>query len=306
MTKATVKKAGAQRKAAIRLSDPATVERVFKLNRDEPFDSGDYLCIGDLVNDLLSYTDTDTFSREVFMFAFPKAAGRVEKRSGKVAPAGAKAYRELRRVLARLDAGETLVEIEQKERARYEAMQEGRAREELNAPEPKDRTSRDWRLWTLRHIEAGMNGEDEAARVEAWGAFWSFFDDFKNRLLRRREYTAEDASEASELLPDLIINWQRAQPSRGKEKAEVNHETVARALAAVLHAQPEGKAAQAIVNAADRLGAAISQPEIYDLRPVFMLRRLLDAHTTCAYDLDGQDGRKGKRAYDKLVTLAGK
>jgi hypothetical protein len=41
------------------LSDPATVERVFKLQRDEPFTSGDYLCVGDLVSDLMSYTSMD-------------------------------------------------------------------------------------------------------------------------------------------------------------------------------------------------------------------------------------------------------
>lgn len=89
-----------------------------------------------------------------------------------------------------------------------------------------------------------------------------------------------------------------------KDKPQVNHEAVARTLAAVLQAQPEGEAAQAIVRATDKLGAAISQPEIYDLRPVLMLRRLLDAHMSCAYDLDGQDKGKGRRAYARLVTLA--
>jgi hypothetical protein len=36
-----------------------------------------------------------------------------------------------------------------------------------------------------------------------------------------------------------------------------------------------------------------------------MLSDLLDAHAACAYDLDGQDRGKGRRAYRKLVALAG-
>lgn len=200
------------------LSDPATVARVFKLQRDEPFDSGDYLCVGDLVNDLLGFAGAGTDAREVFTFAFPLAARRVERKSGSVAPAAAKAYRELRDVLARLDAGETLEEIERKERERYEAQQDERRAAELAAPEPKDRTSRDWRIWTLRHIEADMASDDEAARVEAWSAFWSFFDGFKNTLLSRRDYTAEDVSTAGSLLPQLIIAWQREQPKEAKRK----------------------------------------------------------------------------------------
>jgi hypothetical protein len=65
------------------------------------------------------------------------------------------------------------------------------------------------------------------------------------------------------------------------QAAEVNHKAVAWAL------------------------AAVAAPEVYDLRAEIMLRDLLDAHTSCAYDLDGQDKGKGQRAYARLVALAG-
>ena len=69
--------------------------RVFKLQRDEPFDPGDYICVGDIINDLLQYANADEFSPEIFPHAFTLAARRVERKSGKVAPAAEKAYREL-------------------------------------------------------------------------------------------------------------------------------------------------------------------------------------------------------------------
>jgi hypothetical protein len=96
----------------------------------------------------------------------------------------------------------------------------------------------------------------------------------------------------------------KAQPG-APGKAEVDHAIVAWALAGVLAAQPENFFSRAIVAAADKLGASIGAHEAYDLRAEFTLRNLLDAHTSCAYDLDGQDRRKGKRAYDSLVALAG-
>jgi hypothetical protein len=93
--------------------------------------------------------------------------------------------------------------------------------------------------------------------------------------------------------------------AKGKDKAEVNHNIIAWALAGVLYTSPEGRDAQAVMEAWNRLGAAIGQPETVDLRAGYMLHATLDAHTSCAYDLDGQDGREGKKAYGRLVSLAG-
>jgi hypothetical protein len=101
----------------------------------------------------------------------------------------------------------------------------------------------------------------------------------------------------------------KVQPRRGRGKAEgkgkVNHALIAWALAGVLAAAPESIDARAIVDAANKLGAAIGEAETYDLRAEIMLRGLLDAGKACAYDLDGQDRAKGRRAYHKLVALAG-
>jgi hypothetical protein len=86
-----------------------------------------------------------------------------------------------------------------------------------------------------------------------------------------------------------------------KGKGEVDHSIIAWALATTL----AGETARSIVGEASELGGATGEPETFDLRPEVMLRRLLDGHTACAYDLDGQDRRKGQRAYDALVRLAG-
>jgi hypothetical protein len=93
--------------------------------------------------------------------------------------------------------------------------------------------------------------------------------------------------------------------AKGKDKAEVNHSIIAWALAGVLAAKHESKAARVILETANRLGAASGEVTTFDLRAEVMLREILDGHTSCAYDLEGQDRRKGKRAYDKLVALAG-
>lgn len=88
-------------------------------------------------------------------------------------------------------------------------------------------------------------------------------------------------------------------------KPEVDHAVIAWALAGVIHAGAVWGFSQAIVTAAGRLGAAIGATETYDLRAALMLRGLLDAHAACAYDLDGQGKGKGRRAYAKLIALAG-
>lgn len=92
-----------------------------------------------------------------------------------------------------------------------------------------------------------------------------------------------------------------------KRKPEVDHALVAWALSGVLWHTPESKDARRIMEAASTLGAATGETE-HDYRPAFMLRALLDAHTAAdAYEHGDSAGdrRKGRRAYDKLVALAG-
>jgi len=185
------------------LSDPATVNRVFKLQRDEPFTSGSYLCVGDIVNDLLTNADADDFSRDIFPLAFTLAARRVERKSGKIAPAAVKAYGELRDLLARLDAGETLEEIEQSERERYEREQDTRRAADLAKPEPKDKTSDAWRIWKLRQIEHAFG--DERMKPEgkaAYTAAHNYFRDLLTGLYCCADFYRTDF--ILRLLPELI------------------------------------------------------------------------------------------------------
>ncbi|HEX8337089.1 MAG TPA: hypothetical protein VF621_10195 [Pyrinomonadaceae bacterium] len=87
-------------------------------------------------------------------------------------------------------------------------------------------------------------------------------------------------------------------------KREVNHSLIAWALSGVLWYAPESRDARRIMEAASALGGATGNTS-HDFRPKFMLHILMDAHTSCAYDLEGQDRGKGRRAYQKLVALAG-
>jgi hypothetical protein len=168
-------KAEGNSKKGARLSDPATVERIFKLQRDEPFDSGDYLCVGDLVNDLLQYADADAFSPE------------------------------LSKVLARLDAGETLEEIERKERERYERAQERQWAAKEAQGEPKDKTSFDWRLWKQRHLKAAFEGDD----AEAFHAAQLELAELLGEMVARLKPGHVGA--AVSILPMLVADRQQAQ-----------------------------------------------------------------------------------------------
>jgi hypothetical protein len=198
MTIKKLQKTTAKGKAAIRLSGAQVVERVFKLQRDEPFDSGDYICVGDLVNDLLQYADADAFSPDIFPRAFTLAARRIERKSGKVAPLAEKAYKELASILARLDAGESLEEIERKERARYEQKQDERRAAELAAPEPKDKSSRDWRVWKLRQVEHAFAERMKPEGKAAYDAAHNYFRELLTSL-----YNDDDFYNVCHILPLL-------------------------------------------------------------------------------------------------------
>jgi hypothetical protein len=120
--------------------------------------------------------------------------------------------RALLDLIRRVDEGADLNELRDKAEAEAE---EKRRRTKLTAPEPKDKTSDEWRYWKIFRMEEALRKGD----VEAWGEFWSYFDGFKDVLLSREGYTAADASAARQMLPDLLIFWQKAQPkSKGKKK----------------------------------------------------------------------------------------
>jgi hypothetical protein len=150
---------------------------------------------------------------DLFPFLFVRAAADWKGSSGP------NHYTRLLDLIRRVDAGEDLDQIAADTERRGDEKRAAMEAAELAKPEPKDKTSDGWRYWQLRHIEAGMASDGEAARVEARGAFWSFFDSFKKTLLSRGDYTVEDVSAARGLLPQLIINWQKTERRPKKRKA---------------------------------------------------------------------------------------
>jgi hypothetical protein len=128
-------------------------------------------------------------------------------------------YRRLLDLIRRVDGGADLNELRDEAKSARAERDRAKTAAILAAPEPRDKTSTDWRIWTLRRIEAAMRGDDVEAAGEAWGEFWGFFDAFKDALLSQDAYTDADVRDASALLPMLIIHWQKAQGA-AKRKAK--------------------------------------------------------------------------------------
>jgi hypothetical protein len=127
--------------------------------------------------------------------------------------------RKLLDLIRRVDEGADLNALYDEKKRRQDEAHAGREAAIIDTPEPKDKTSDEWRIWELRHAEAGMGSEDPAERVEGWGRFWSFFDTYRDTLMGRMDYTPGDVGTAMSLLPTLVISWQREQPKGAKRKA---------------------------------------------------------------------------------------
>lgn len=150
---------------------------------------------------------------DVFTFLFVRTADAYRERP---APNN---YTRLLDLIKRVDEGASLDELHDENERRHAERDARRKAAQRRKPEPKDKLSFDWRLWTLRRIEDGMRSESEAEHVEAWGQFWSFYDGFRDTLLGRRDYTPADVGEAVALLPYIVGAWQREQKARkGKGK----------------------------------------------------------------------------------------
>jgi hypothetical protein len=111
-------------------------------------------------------------------------------------------YHRLLDLIRRVDEGADLNQLrdeENRQRAERSARYEV---EELAKPEPKDKTSDEWRYWKLRQMKNALRGEDKAAASAAVEEFIGYAEGF----LGQRRFVV---SEVEELLPDLIIFWQR-------------------------------------------------------------------------------------------------
>ncbi len=122
------------------------------------------------------------------------------------------AYDEIQKTLARTQAGESLAAIyagREAARARRRAEREA---ERLNAPEPEDKTSDEWRCWKLRRMEKAFDGDDSEAYKQAWAEFKLLLND----LMAVEEFW--HTGNARALLPHLIIARQQIDKQKAREK----------------------------------------------------------------------------------------
>ena len=126
------------------------------------------------------------------------------------------AYDEIQKTLARTSAGESLAAIYAEREAARERRQAAREAENLNAPEPEDKTSDEWRYWKLRRMERAFDGrrEDGEAYAEAWREFRALLDG----LLADEDFW--HTGNARALLPTLIIARQQIDHTRAFEKRQ--------------------------------------------------------------------------------------
>jgi hypothetical protein len=126
------------------------------------------------------------------------------------------AYDEIQKTLARTKAGESLAAIYSEREAARERRRAAREAENLNAPEPEDTTSDEWRYWKLRRMERAFDGrrEDGEAYAEAWREFRALLDG----LLADEDFW--HTGNARALLPTLIIARQRIDETRAFEERE--------------------------------------------------------------------------------------
>jgi hypothetical protein len=122
------------------------------------------------------------------------------------------AYDEIQKTLARTKAGESLAAIYAEREAARERRQAAREAENLNAPEPKDKTSDEWRYWTLRRMEKAFDGEDGAAYKQAWAEFTALL----KGLMAEEGFW--HTGNARTLLPHLIIARQQIDKQNARAK----------------------------------------------------------------------------------------
>ncbi len=124
------------------------------------------------------------------------------------------AYDAIQKTLKRTQAGESLAAIYAGREAARARRQAAREAENLNAPEPEDTTSDEWRYWKLRRMERAFEGSDREARRQAWAEFTALLES----LMADEDFW--HISNACALLPHLIIARQRIDETRAFEKRQ--------------------------------------------------------------------------------------
>jgi hypothetical protein len=177
-----------------KLGTPATAARVFSLINSKREQADAQIELLEWCDELMSREGVN-YSREraVFTSMFLKAARRSERDGDKL-----NAYREIQRILARVESGETLTEVINAREAERERQRVKMRHEAFTAPEPKDTTSDEWRYWKIRQIGRALD-EGGEARSRAMSEV---------RALLRGLAGSPDfwhVDNVKRLLPDLII-----------------------------------------------------------------------------------------------------
>jgi hypothetical protein len=126
--------------------------------------------------------------------------------------AGKHSRRNVGEVLQRVKGGEALESVIADFRGQLDAGAEARLERWLTMPEPKDKTSDEWRYWKLRRMEKAFDGKDGEAYKQAWQDF---------RVLLKGLMADESfwhTGTARALLPHLIIARQRIDKQHAHEK----------------------------------------------------------------------------------------
>ncbi|HEX8177849.1 MAG TPA: hypothetical protein VF543_22360 [Pyrinomonadaceae bacterium] len=114
----------------------------------------------------------------------------------------------VREIVESLKKGETPEEII----ARFNEARKRVASERLNAPEPKDKSSNDWRVWKVRQLERAFNGTD----AKAYDAAWTEYQALLRGLVSDRQFY--HVSYALALLPHLLAARQEIDATIAREK----------------------------------------------------------------------------------------
>ncbi len=177
---------------------------LFKLIHDEAISEDARRHLLEYVDDILnsaSLTDA-AHNKSLFLRGYVEGLEQTDSHS----------RRNIGEILERIKAGETLEEIIDDFNAQLQRSAEAQRVKWLTMSEPKDKTSSEWRYWTLRRTAHAFQNGDMAARKEAWNEF--------EALLKGLMADASfwHISNALALMPHLIIARQEIDKMNARER----------------------------------------------------------------------------------------
>lgn len=178
--------------------------RLFNLINDETVAQDARRHLTEYVDEILDAAPvTDpTNNRPLFLRGFVEGWGRVDDPS----------RHNVGEVLQRVKGGESLESVIGDFQRQMTAGNEAIRERWLTMPEPKDKTSDEWRYWTLRRMERAFDGDDREAYNQAWAEFTALL----KGLIADEDFW--HTGNARALLPHLIIARQRIDEQNAREK----------------------------------------------------------------------------------------